>query len=120
MTPTVRKWAASLILLLLAGCSASLPPIDPAALPTPPAAFKEGDGRWTVAPPAEAEPRGEWWKAFRDPVLDDLVEESVRIVSTQASWFGRNRQATPTRNCAWVGNGLISMSRISGTSNETL
>jgi multidrug efflux system outer membrane protein len=69
-----RKWWPALFLVtLLAACSASLPPIDQAALPATPAAYKEGDGRWTVAPPAEAQARGEWWKAFGDPALDDLV-----------------------------------------------
>src|SRR5438093_13009609 len=58
--------------LIAAGC-ASPPPIDTTKLPATPAAFKEGDGRWTVAAPADAQPRGEWWKAFADPVLDDLV-----------------------------------------------
>lgn len=47
-------------------------------LPAAPAQFKEGDGRWTVAAPAEAQPRGEWWKAFRDPVLDGLVAAADR------------------------------------------
>lgn len=63
--------------LVLAGC-ASVPAIDPASLPTTPAAFKEGDGRWTTAASAEAQPRGEWWKAFSDPVLDDLVVRADR------------------------------------------
>lgn len=63
---------------ILAGCAAELPRIDPAALPAVPASFKEGDGRWTVAAPAEAQPRGAWWKAFSDPVLDDLVERAGR------------------------------------------
>jgi multidrug efflux system outer membrane protein len=58
--------------LLLAGC-ASPPPIDTTQLPATPAAFREGDGRWTVAAPADAQPRGTWWKAFGDPVLDDLI-----------------------------------------------
>lgn len=102
MSRAARKWGLSLILLLLAACSASLPKIDPAALPTPPAAFKEGDGRWTVAPPAEAEPRGEWWKAFRDPVLDDLIDranranDGIRIAAArlaQARAFVRAAQA---------------------------
>jgi multidrug efflux system outer membrane protein len=66
------------LVLLLAACSASLPPIDPEKLPPTPASFKEGDGRWTVAAPAEAQPRGEWWKAFSDPVLDELVERAER------------------------------------------
>jgi outer membrane protein, multidrug efflux system len=61
--------------LLMAGC-ASPPPIDTAKLPATPVAFKEGDGRWTVAQPAEAQSRGEWWKAFGDPVLDDLIQRA--------------------------------------------
>jgi len=74
------EWGLSLVFLtvLLAGCATSLPKIEPEKLPQPPAAFKEGDGRWTQAAPAEARPRGEWWKAFADPVLDDLVERANR------------------------------------------
>ena len=72
------KFASVLLVLLLAGCATSLPKIEPDKLPQPPQAFKEGDGRWTQAPPAEAQPRGEWWKAFSDPVLDDLVERAGR------------------------------------------
>jgi multidrug efflux system outer membrane protein len=63
--------------LWLAGC-VSLPAIDPQAVPAAPAAFAEGDGRWTVAAPAEAQPRGTWWKAFADPVLDGLIEQADR------------------------------------------
>jgi multidrug efflux system outer membrane protein len=69
--------APLLAALVLAGC-ASVPDIDASALPATPAAFKEGDGRWTVAAPAEAQPRGQWWRAFADPVLDDLVERAAR------------------------------------------
>ena len=63
--------------LALAGC-ASVPPIDPASLPAAPAAFKEASGQWTAADPAASQPRGEWWKAFADPVLDDLVTRADR------------------------------------------
>lgn len=63
---------------LLAGCATALPPVDPAAIAAAPAAFKERDGRWTVAAPAEWQPRGEWWKAFGDPILDGLVEKAGR------------------------------------------
>src|SRR5439155_5857139 len=72
---TMKKnfvFAPLMLALVLAGC-ATPPPIDTTKLPATPAAFKEGDGRWTVAAPADAQPRGEWWKAFADPVLDDLV-----------------------------------------------
>jgi multidrug efflux system outer membrane protein len=54
----------------------NLPQVDPQALPATPAAFKEADGRWTVAPPAEAQPRGEWWRTFADPVLDELMQRA--------------------------------------------
>ena len=75
----IARWGPSLFfVLLLAACSASLPPIDQARIPATPEAFKEGDGRWTLAAPADAQPRGEWWKAFSDPVLDGLVERADR------------------------------------------
>ncbi|WP_029000992.1 efflux transporter outer membrane subunit [Azohydromonas australica] len=62
--------------LLISGC-ATPASIDPAAVPETPAAFKEGDGRWTASAPAEAQPRGDWWKAFADPALDRLVERAT-------------------------------------------
>jgi outer membrane protein, multidrug efflux system len=64
-----------LLLLLLAGCSATVPPIDPAKLPQAPPSFREG---FALVSPAEAQPRGEWWKAFSDPVLDELVARADR------------------------------------------
>src|SRR5256885_8870524 len=67
-----------ILVLILAGCASAPPAIDTALLPTPPAQFKEGDGRWTVATPAENQPRGEWWRAFSDPVLDRLIERADR------------------------------------------
>ncbi|MGE5522753.1 MAG: efflux transporter outer membrane subunit, partial [Rhodospirillaceae bacterium] len=76
------KLSALFAALLLAGCAATPPAIDSSALPAVPAAFKEGDGRWTVAAPAEAQPRGEWWKAFSDPVLEDLIARANRSNTT--------------------------------------
>jgi outer membrane protein, multidrug efflux system len=66
--------------LVLAGCATA--PAEPShAMPATPGAFKElpsADGRLTVAPPAEGEARGTWWKAFGDPVLDELVARAER------------------------------------------
>jgi len=77
MTSTFKRaWLPLVAALVLAGC-ASPPPIEPSRLPTPPSTFKEGDGRWIVAAPADAQPRGEWWKAFGDPVLDDLMARAM-------------------------------------------
>ena len=72
-----RRTGLSLVsLALLAACSASLPPIEQGKLPPTPPAYKEGS--FAVAAPAEAQPRGDWWKAFSDPVLDGLIERADR------------------------------------------
>ena len=74
--------------LLLSAC-ATAPEIDASLVPTAPAQFKEGNGRWTLAAPAETQPRGDWWKAFSDPVLDGLVQHaeennaSIRIAAAR-------------------------------------
>ncbi|QID17906.1 efflux transporter outer membrane subunit [Nitrogeniibacter mangrovi] len=62
--------------LLLVGCT-TVPAIDPADLPLVPPAFKEGNAAWTQAPPAEDQPRGQWWKVFDDPVLDALEARAI-------------------------------------------
>jgi outer membrane protein, multidrug efflux system len=64
--------------LVLAGCAMNKPLPEPIAAPAATAAFKELDGRWAAQPPAEAQPRGQWWKVFGDPVLDGLVETAGR------------------------------------------
>jgi multidrug efflux system outer membrane protein len=75
---------------LLAACA--VPQVDPAQLPSTPDQFREG-GSFTIAAPAAAQPRGEWWKAFSDPVLDDLVERTDRRNSTIAVAATRLTQA---------------------------
>ena len=69
------KRGLSLIFLFLAACATSLPKIDEAKLPPVPAEFKES---FTIAAPAEAQPRGEWWRTFSDPVLDELIARAER------------------------------------------
>src|SRR5262245_44652464 len=63
-------------LAMLVAC-ASPPPIDASKIPSPPSSFKEADGHWVAAAPADAQPRGEWWKAFGDPVLDELMSRAL-------------------------------------------
>jgi len=62
--------------LVLAGC-ATPPAIDASKFPAPPAAFKEAGGHWIAAAPADAQPRGDWWKTFGDPVLDELMSHAM-------------------------------------------
>jgi multidrug efflux system outer membrane protein len=59
--------------LVLTGC-ASTSSFAPTTAPEAPAAFREdGGARFVNVAPAEAQPRGEWWRVFGDPTLDDLV-----------------------------------------------
>ena len=62
--------------LVLAGCSTT-PAFAPTVAPAAPAAFKEAGERWVNLAPTGAQPRGEWWRAFSDPVLDDLVARAA-------------------------------------------
>jgi NodT family efflux transporter outer membrane factor (OMF) lipoprotein len=58
-----------------------------------PPAYKEA-GDWVVAKPADAAPKGKWWEAFRDPLLDGLMEQvSVSNQSLKAA-EARYAQAT--------------------------
>lgn len=64
--------------LVLAGCMTQpVAPAPHAGVPVPTSFTAGGDALptapWTVAAPAEAQPRGEWWLGFQDPVLADLV-----------------------------------------------
>jgi len=74
-----------LALALLAGCSLA-PKLEQPEVDVP-ARYKalgpdEPRGDWKPAEPADAFPRGEWWKVFRDPQLDELEAEAVRANQT--------------------------------------
>lgn len=80
--------------MLLAGCATpelQAPQIDV------PAAYKETTtaeaARWKPAQPAEAQPRGEWWKAFSDSTLNRLVEEATAANQNLAAAAARVKQA---------------------------
>ena len=81
------KITTLLAALILAGC-ASVPAIDSTALPQPPDAFK-----WTQASAAHPTQRGAWWKAFNDPVLDDLVDRANQRNTTLQVAAARLEQA---------------------------
>ena len=86
------------LVLALSGCAT--PAIEPPPQPKPPTQFRwplpdliPGIGRFAEAAPAEAQPRGQWWRVFRDPVLDDLVERSGRSNNELAQAAARLAQA---------------------------
>jgi multidrug efflux system outer membrane protein len=96
---SARRTSASLLAALaLVGCAA--PPFKQPAVAIP-AAFKEAfepvaaaDGtRWKPARAAEAQPRGEWWLAFNDPALTQLIDEAGNNNANLAVAAARLKQA---------------------------
>ena len=93
MNRTTRLVAPLLAALLLVACSAA-PELQAPAIDMP-SAFREApDGtRWKVAQPAEAQERGQWWLAFKDPALTSLIEEAARANASLAGAAARVKQA---------------------------
>ena len=93
-----RGIAPLLAALLLSACAA--PDFKQPVLDTP-VAFKEAepvltaaDGtRWAPARQAEQQPRGEWWLAFQDARLTELVDEATRNNASLAVAAARVKQA---------------------------
>ncbi|THD63436.1 efflux transporter outer membrane subunit [Phenylobacterium sp.] len=91
MTRTAtRLFATAASALALAACSLA-PPYAPPATPVA-QAFKE-QGPWTPAQPADAQPRGQWWAMFSDPVLDDLEGRAEKANPTLAAAVAAYDQA---------------------------
>lgn len=99
MTIEPMRLTAILAAMVLAGCATPgfiAPNIDV------PAAYKESTeqtltsadaSRWKPAQPAEAQARGEWWKAFNDSELNKLVDEATMANATLAVAAARVKQA---------------------------
>src|ERR1700722_18842431 len=73
-----KALVASLAALLLNGCLVG-PDYHRPPVPVP-TEYKELEG-WTVAAPSAEAPKGDWWTAFNDPLLDTL--EPMVSVSNQ-------------------------------------
>ena len=74
----------------LGGC-ATLPPMQTPAIETP-ASFRHMDG-WTTATPGDHLDRGEWWRGFADPVLDELIARVDERTPTLAAALARYDRA---------------------------
>ena len=85
----LRSCAFSL-LFLLAGCAVGPDYRKPEV--AAPAAYKEA-GTWVVAKPSDTVPKGKWWEAFRDPVLNGLAEQVEVSNQSLAAAAARYRQA---------------------------
>jgi NodT family efflux transporter outer membrane factor (OMF) lipoprotein len=86
--------AKTLLALALCGGTAacSLAPAYESPLPPQVPSFKEDKG-WTRAEPADALPRGGWWKIFKDPVLDGLEDKVDASNPTLAQALARYQAA---------------------------
>ncbi|MBC7603069.1 MAG: efflux transporter outer membrane subunit [Ramlibacter sp.] len=79
----------------IGGCAVA-PTYQKPAVETP-AAFKEGQGEWVRAAPADALERGPWWQLFQDSVLNDLagqVEVSNQNVAIAVASYAQARALT--------------------------
>ena len=75
----IRLASSILCLWLLAGCSEA-PAYKIPVIPAP-AAYKGDTAIWQPSQPADNLPRGDWWKAYKTPALDDLI---VRLDAANA------------------------------------
>jgi len=86
---------AIVLMALLAGCSLA-PKFERPESETP-VQFKEltpaERGSWKTAQPAEEQPRGEWWRAFHDPALDQLEADAIAANQTLKAAAARVSQA---------------------------
>ena len=88
----LRWWAQVPTLLLVAGCAVG-PTYQVPAIETP-VAFKQGQGAWVRAVPADTLERGPWWELFGDAELNALasqVEVSNQNVAAAIAAYAQAR-----------------------------
>jgi NodT family efflux transporter outer membrane factor (OMF) lipoprotein len=87
--------------LLAAGCAVG-PNYERPAIDTP-VAFKEGQGEWVRAAPADALERGPWWELFKDPELNGLaaqVQVSNQNVAAAVAGYAQARALVAQQRAA--------------------
>ncbi|WP_374360572.1 efflux transporter outer membrane subunit [Pseudoduganella danionis] len=93
-----RGVAPVMAALLMTACAA--PAFKQPAIEVP-AAYKETQGvrtaadgsTWQPAQAAEAQPRGDWWLAFNDPALNQLINDATRANANLVVAAARVKQA---------------------------
>jgi NodT family efflux transporter outer membrane factor (OMF) lipoprotein len=92
-------FGAGLALLVLAGCAIG-PDYQRPTVDAP--AFKEA-GNWKPAEPGEQVPRGKWWQALGDPVLNELedrIEVSSNTLQVAEARYQQAQAAATIANAA--------------------
>jgi multidrug efflux system outer membrane protein len=78
---TLSRWVVPAALLLCATARAGIPAVGPDYHGPPavdlPAGYKNTPPQWKNAEPSDGQSRGDWWKVFRDPVLDRIEAQAV-------------------------------------------
>lgn len=111
------------VFLLLAGCMVGPDYQRPSA---PMAEQYKPAKNWKFAEPGDDIPKGEWWKIYHDPTLDDLMAQVVpnnqniavyvaRVREAQAVVSGSNANLYPSMSL----NGVVQRAA-SGSSNKNL
>ena len=102
------KWVAACALgALLGGCLVGPDYRRPEA-PVP-AAYRELAG-WTEARPADGAPKGDWWTAFHDPLLDELEPQvavsNLTVRQSEAAYRQALAEVTLARSALYPLIGL--------------
>lgn len=92
---------AFLLALFATGCTSVGPDHQRPAFDMP-SEFRAAEG-WKPAEPADHLPRGEWWRAYGDPVLDDLIVRLDAANPDLQSALGSFRQARAAAQLARAG-----------------
>ena len=95
----LRPIASLLALTALAGCSLAPPYHRPTVGSTPAPAWKAAEG-WRPANPNDGAPRTDWWTAFNDATLNDLIARANAHNQTLAQAAASWRQATAATRAA--------------------
>jgi NodT family efflux transporter outer membrane factor (OMF) lipoprotein len=103
---------------LLLGCALSacaiLPKTGPAPTPKPPAAYATGQ---SFTAPAADWPKLDWWRAYGDDGLDQLIDEALRTAPSMAEARARIERARADLGTARAG--LFPSLSLNGTVVET-
>ncbi len=97
----IRLASSTLCLLMFAGCSEA-PAYKIPVIPAP-AEYKGDTEIWQPSRPADNLPRGDWWKAYRTPALDELIVKLDAANADLAAAMAHFDQATAYADQARAG-----------------
>ena len=115
----LRPALAAALMVAMTGCSL-MPTYQRPALHIP-AEFKEAPAGWHAVAPADEQSRGEWWRAFNDPVLDGLEADASAhnqtLAAAVAAYDGERALLRESRASLWPDiSGSVGTSRSGGNS----